>query len=84
MIFFKLQRNTEGLYSWSYGLVVKGSHLQNHWVAPRLTQHFILPSSINWVPGKHAPLLFMTLIVQGLGHMNEENERKIRNIKLNS
>ena len=28
-----------------------GSHVQNHWVAPRLTQSFILLRSIKWVPG---------------------------------
>ena len=40
------------------GLVVKaldcqsrGLRVQNHWVAPRSTQPFILPRSIKWVPG---------------------------------
>ena len=29
----------------------KTSRVQNHWVAPRSTQPFILPSSIKWIPG---------------------------------
>ena len=30
---------------------MKGFHVQNHWVAPRLTQPFIFLRSINLVPG---------------------------------
>ena len=30
---------------------IQGSHTQNNWVAPRLTQPVILPRSIKWVPG---------------------------------
>ena len=29
----------------------QGSRVQNHWVAPRATQSFILPRSLKWVPG---------------------------------
>ena len=31
-------------------LPIQGSRAENHWVAPRLTQLFILPKSIRWVP----------------------------------
>ena len=30
---------------------IQRSHVQNHWVALRSTQPFILPRSIKWVPG---------------------------------
>ena len=33
------------------GFPIQGSCVQNQWVAPRLTQPFILPRSIKWVPG---------------------------------
>ena len=33
------------------GFPIQGSRVQNHWVAPRSTQPFILPWSIKWVPG---------------------------------
>ena len=33
------------------GFPIQGSRVQNHWVAPRSTQPFILPRSIKWVPG---------------------------------
>ena len=32
-------------------IVLSFLHVQNHWVAPRSTQPFILPRSIKWVPG---------------------------------
>ena len=35
----------------SVGFPIQESHVQNHWVAPRSTQPFILPRSIKWVPG---------------------------------
>ena len=35
----------------NYGFPIQGSHVQNHWVAPRSTQSFILPRSIRWAPG---------------------------------
>ena len=31
--------------------LIQGSCVQNHWVALRLTQPFILPRLIKWVPG---------------------------------
>ena len=41
----------ENLEQWSSGqgagFPIQGSHVQNHWVAPRLTQPFMLPRSIN-------------------------------------
>ena len=33
------------------GFPIQGSRVQNHWVAPRSTQPFILPRSIKLVPG---------------------------------
>ena len=33
------------------GFLIQGSRVQNHWVAPRSTQPFILPRSVKWVPG---------------------------------
>ena len=41
------------------GFPIQGSHVQNHWVAPRLTQPFILLRSIKWVPG-----IFGNLVVK--------------------
>ena len=38
---------------------IHGSRVQNHWIAPRLTQPFILPGSIKWVPG-----IFGNLVVK--------------------
>ena len=32
------------------GFQIQGSHVQNHWVAPRSTQLFILLRSIKWIP----------------------------------
>ena len=32
------------------GFPIQGSRVQNHWVAPRLTQLFIFPRSAKWVP----------------------------------
>ena len=32
------------------GFPIQGFHVQNHWVAPRLTQPFILLRSVKWVP----------------------------------
>ena len=32
-------------------VLIQGSRVQNHWVAPRSTQPFILPRSTKWVPG---------------------------------
>ena len=32
------------------GFLIQGSLVQNHWAAPRLTQPFILPRSVKWVP----------------------------------
>ena len=46
---------------WPSGLVtgfpIQGSLVQNHEVAPRLTQHSSLPRSIKWEPGTPADLL---------------------------
>ena len=33
------------------GFLIQGSRVQNHWVAPRSNQPFILPRSIKWIPG---------------------------------
>ena len=38
---------TQWLRCW---ILNQGSHVQNHWVAPRLSQPFILPKSIKWIP----------------------------------
>ena len=32
------------------GFPIQASRVQNHWVAPRSSQPFILPRSIKWVP----------------------------------
>ena len=32
------------------GFLIQRFHVQNHWVAPRSTQSFILPMSVKWVP----------------------------------
>ena len=36
---------------WLSGVPIKRSHVQNHWVAPRLTQPFIFLRLIKLVPG---------------------------------
>ena len=38
-------------FSEGAGFSIQGSRVQNHWVAPKLIQPFILPRSIKWVPG---------------------------------
>ena len=39
------------------GFPILKSCVQNHWVAPRSTQPFILPRSVKWVPGISRNLL---------------------------
>ena len=48
----KLSKETEASQDLNFHRgITQGSRVQNHWVAPRSTQPFILPRSIKWVPG---------------------------------
>ena len=63
------------------GLVVKaldsqsrGSRVQNHWVAARSTQPFILPQSIKWVPGISGNLVVKSKLLPRSGSSLEAVE----------
>ena len=59
---------------WGAVFPIQGTHVQNHWVTPRLTQPLILPRLIKWVPGIYANLVVKSKLPPRSGSSREAVE----------